>query len=563
MAHVPDAPCISVLMPAYNAERHVLQSVQSVLAQTFEDFELLVVDDGSTDRTAEILASIQDRRLRVLRNEPNCGIVGTLNRAMAQARGRYIARIDSDDFCLPTRFAKQARFLDEHPEILLVGTGTFILEHGQMRHDRYRTEADPALVRWRCLVSNPVGHPTMMFRASAVAALGTYLREEFKYAEDFDFTHRLLRLGDVAVLPENLTIYRLHGLNLTRTRRDEMVAKAGAVLARAYAALLGEDCAAEAALAAEHLMAGTPVRSLAVLERLGTLLDRLVTAFLNTQALTEHQRAQVAAHAGALWWGAVQASLRAGVLRPAALGHSRFRLHRESRPPLHRLARSLASGLVRDRLPGLRPGAAIGGDSDPPRLFAVVGAGADESWLDRVQPIFDRFGLRPIYRLDDAAALRAGRYARLHAVLGRHGCAVGLDAHPPGDLVAGVQEILGVSPVTLGPGLGESGSGMVNLGTMDEAVTLVPGDAVPEQVRHISAMAKGGRRVFVLRCTGPGEATLQGIDAVCHFFFEEMGGMPGNPADLVPQPMRERLWPWPDRSNAPALSGAALMPGNH
>src|SRR5258708_3960241 len=104
-------PRISVLMPAYNAERFIRGSVNSVLAQTFKDFELIVVEDGSQDRTSSILATIRDDRLRVIHNERNLGIVESLNRAMATARGAYIARADADDFCLPTRFEKQYKFL--------------------------------------------------------------------------------------------------------------------------------------------------------------------------------------------------------------------------------------------------------------------------------------------------------------------------------------------------------------------------------------------------------------------------------------------------------------------
>ncbi len=325
MSSVSAAACISVLMPAYNAERYILSSILSVLAQTFEDFELLVVDDCSTDGTADILASIRDPRLRVLRNHANLGIVGTLNHAMAEARGHYIARIDADDYCVPTRFAKQKRYLDQHPDVLLVGTETFILESGRIRRDRRRADPDPDVLRWQCLVSNPVGHPTMMFRADAVTALGTYLREEFRYAEDFDFSHRLLQRGDLAVLPENLVIYRLHQQNLTRTGRAEMIAKAGAVLARVYSALLGEDCASQAAMVAEYVMGGEPVRSLAVLGQIGSVLDRLVMAFLAANELDEERAARVIAHAGDVWWATVQASFRAGVVIPAALGHGRFR----------------------------------------------------------------------------------------------------------------------------------------------------------------------------------------------------------------------------------------------
>ena len=582
---------ISVLMPAYNAERYVLQSVQSVLGQTYEDFELLVVDDCSTDRTPVILASIQDRRLRVLRNERNLGIVGSLNRAMEHARGGYIARIDADDYCLPTRFAKQVQYLDAHPNVVLLGTETFILEDGKVRRERQRGDADPAVVRWRSLVSNPIGHPTMMFRADAAASLGTYLREEFKYAEDFDFSHRLLRVGDLAVLPENLVIYRHHRNNLTRTRRAEMVAKAAAVLAGAYAALLGQESAAEASLVAEHLMAGEPVRSVAALERLGALLDRLVTAFLAANALSEDRVARVIAHASDVWWAAVQASLRAGGRVPAALGHGRFRWSRASRPPLHRIARSAASGLVRGNLAALRrqrgpvragepraPSvAAAEGDrsEDPPRLYAVVGTAAGWSGAhtvrDQAQAIFDRFGLRPVHLLNDASPTEDD--GALRGFLERHACAIGVrvptepDKRALNALVGAIREQYHLAPLLLTDG-GRSlerhdadaldGLGfVVDLGDpaapgparsgLASVATLSPERATSAaMIRYVRAMARRGHRAFALHCGSPAlaadqEAILQRTGAVCRFFFEEFGGLPGNPADLVPQRLRERV----------------------
>src|SRR5712664_3536185 len=118
---------LSVLMPAYNAERFIESTVKSVLGQTFENFEFLVVDDCSIDSTAQILSNIKDPRVRVLRNEKNLGIVGSLNRAALEARGHYIARIDADDLCFPTRFAKQIHFLDRNPDIRLLGTAVFNL----------------------------------------------------------------------------------------------------------------------------------------------------------------------------------------------------------------------------------------------------------------------------------------------------------------------------------------------------------------------------------------------------------------------------------------------------
>ncbi len=605
MSSVSAAACISVLMPAYNAERYILPSILSVLAQTFEEFELLVVDDCSTDRTADILASIRDSRLRVLRNEANLGIVGTLNRAMAEARGRYIARIDADDYCLPTRFAKQKRYLDQHPGVLLVGTETFILEGGQIRHDHRRADADPAVLRWQCLVSNPVGHPTMMFRADAVTALGTYLREEFRYAEDFDLTHRFLRRGDVAVLPENLVIYRLHQQNLTRTGRAKMIAKAAAVLARAYSALLGGDCVPEAAMVARYVMGGEPVRSVAVLEQIGALLDRLVAAFLANSELDEERTARVIAHAGDVWWTTVQASLRAGVLVPAVLGHGRFRWSRARRPPLHRIARSAASGLVRSNLPALqRHRTAIGNilgiatsraedetdhGGEPPRLYAIVDAGSGASGgidslaaHDGAQRVFDRFGLRPVHLLTGTAA-PAGGYERLRTLLERHACAVGVRLADGQDeptlraLVSEIQEDLRVTLPFFESGQTEiglrvremlAGLGLaVDLGTLSNAVTLTPGSVTAEdQIRIVRTMIGRGSRTFTLRygnlSSVSDAAFVQRIELVCRFFFEEIGALPGNPADLMPLPIRERVWPRTDWAEVTAPRGAVAVPSH-
>ena len=592
MFDAPGAARVSVLMPAYNAERYLLQSVQSVLGQTFEDFELLVVDDCSTDRTPDILASIQDRRLRVIRNERNLGIVGALNRAMEHAQGGYIARIDADDFCLPTRFAKQIAYLDAHPDIVLLGTETFILEDGRVRHERQRGDADPLVVRWRSLVSNPIGHPTMMFRAEAVTRLGTYLREDYKYAEDFDFSHRLLGVGDLAVLPENLIVYRQHRNNLTRTRRDEMIAKAAAVLTRAYEALLGEESAADAHLVALHLMAGEPIRSLAAFERLGDLLDRLVSAFLAAHAPGEDRSARVIAHAGSLWWTAVQASLRAGLVVPATLGHDRFRWNRETRPALSRLARSAASGLVHGGLAKLRRRAATafpasptpGADArreDPPSLYAVLEYPAGtvtRAALDRAQAIFDAFGLRPIY-LVDGTALGEGTDA-LRRLLDRHACALGVRrADEPATqalraLVDATGRTFHVTPLLLKEGTGETAAQLdgtafvVDLGNpaSTRAAGAGPVALLPENItskdliRVVRTAARRGCRTFTLRCSlASGSMVPQRIEAVCRFFFEASGGLPGNPADLVPQGRRQHLWPASERAGRLTVPDGAQL----
>ncbi|MGH7104842.1 MAG: glycosyltransferase family 2 protein [Acetobacteraceae bacterium] len=148
---------VSVLMPAFNASRFIRQSVASVLGQTFEDFELLVIDDGSTGDTVAILEQMRDPRLRVLPNPGNLGIVASLNRGIGNVRGRYVARLDSDDICRPTRFARQVEFLERNPGVLLVGARMNDLEHGYVRPPKTPAEPDPQVLRWLFHLGNPVG----------------------------------------------------------------------------------------------------------------------------------------------------------------------------------------------------------------------------------------------------------------------------------------------------------------------------------------------------------------------------------------------------------------------
>ena len=466
MPQRPGSPAISVLMPAHNAERYVRQSIQSVLAQSFEDFELLVVDDGSTDRTAAILDSIHDRRLRVLTNPVNLGIVGSLNRAMAAARGRIIARIDGDDFCQPTRFTRQHSFLEANPRTLIVGSEMSVLEGGRIRFSRQLADPDPQILRWMLHVSNPIGHSSMMFRAEAVDRLGVYLREEFKYAEDFDFSHRVLRHGDISVVPEYLVIYRVHDQNVTRTRRAEMTARTAGVLSGVYGALLGGERDAEAALMARHLIAGAALPDGAAARQLGGFLSDLVDGFCAAHALDAARRDTVRRHAGRLWWGTLRASLRAGHLGIPLRDHGAYRWAAESRPSAYQLTRPLLSGLAQARhrmMPAARrlsfavprptmrvydtdfQGIASCSD-DPPCLYVVVDTEAEFDWgkdfdrsLTRVsamaqqfraQDIFDGYGVRPIYIMDYPVAAQPEGYEPLRAIFRRHACAIGAHLHP-------------------------------------------------------------------------------------------------------------------------------------
>ena len=462
---------VSVLMPAYNAERYLRPSITSVLDQTFENFELLVVNDASTDGTAALLASIRDPRLRVLCNSSNLGIVGSLNRALGEACGQYIARTDADDICYPARFAQQVAFLDNNPDVGLVGTRMANLEHGQVRPSRRMQEPDPAVLRWLLHISNPVGHPSMMFRAAVARKLDVYLRQEFLYAEDFDFSHQMLRHGTVAVMAETLMLYRLHDQNASRVRRQEMISRAAAVLGAVYENLLGRPATPDAITIATHLFAGMPIANGAALRVLGATLDTLLDAFLNRYPLDAAQRARCELHTAKIWWRTVEASIRSGAVLNAVTQWSCFSRADLARPALHQLGNSVLRGVlpgkkaIRQQLARLQSarhhsstetksfdvnGALFTSvplqPDDLPSLTIVVDTEAEFDWTkpfdrslttvhamaaqEQAQAIFDGFGLRPIYVVDYAVATQPEGYEPLRRILARHGCAIGAHLHP-------------------------------------------------------------------------------------------------------------------------------------
>ena len=178
--HVPGRPRVTVLMAAYNGAKLIGESLDSLLAQGFADFEVVVVDDASTDATADVVGAYADPRIRLLRNPENLGVVGTRNRAYAAARGEYIAILDQDDLSRPGRLAAQVAHLDSHPASALVATDIDIIEEGRLRDSGRGSHVDtnPAVLRWMLHIGNPLVHSSVMFRAAAARRLGVYLRQD-------------------------------------------------------------------------------------------------------------------------------------------------------------------------------------------------------------------------------------------------------------------------------------------------------------------------------------------------------------------------------------------------
>lgn len=202
-------PRVSVLVPVFNAERYLRESLDSVFSQTFQDFELVAIDDGSTDGSRDVLASYRDPRLVVVHNDLNLGVALTLNRGLMLARGAYVARLDADDIAMPERLARQVAFLDNHPDVALVGS---FAEAIDPEGTPFRTLTVPLgfdEIIARIFSVNLFIHPSVLFRKSVVQDLGGF-RQGALHAEDYDLWLRIIEHHEVANIPEALVRYRIH-----------------------------------------------------------------------------------------------------------------------------------------------------------------------------------------------------------------------------------------------------------------------------------------------------------------------------------------------------------------
>ena len=216
------SPTASVLMPIYNAERYVAGAISSILAQTFRDFEFIIVDDGSTDQSLEIVRRFarSDSRIRVL-SRPNTGIVGALNDGLSLARGELIARMDADDVAYPQRLQRQVAYLSDHPECVAVGALVRCIDSdGQPANIYFNLPLDHAGIDSGWLmrgIGGAISHPTALLRMTALERIGGY--RDVLAAEDADLFIRLAEVGRLANVPEILLDYRVHAESITHKMR--------------------------------------------------------------------------------------------------------------------------------------------------------------------------------------------------------------------------------------------------------------------------------------------------------------------------------------------------------
>lgn len=308
-------PAVSVIMAAYNGAALIEATLASLSRQTFADFEVLVVDDCSTDATREVVTRFPDPRIRLIALEENGGPVRARNRAVAEARGRYLAALDQDDLSHPERFARQVTFLDATPHVALVGTAARMLVGSRLeRPPHHPPETTPAALRWLIKIGNPLVWSSVMVRTETARALDPFTRPDRLYAEDFDLYHRIAQHGLIARLDAPLLIYRSHAGGASQHFTDRMEQSARAVLIDAHCAALGQDAEIAADLIVRHVMGARAVPDVATLVTLHDIIARLMAHHRETQPCRGADEAVVARQTARRWARIVRDAKRAGTV---------------------------------------------------------------------------------------------------------------------------------------------------------------------------------------------------------------------------------------------------------
>lgn len=199
-------PLISVILPVYNGEKFLRKAIDSILKQTYKNFELIIINDGSTDKSAAIIESISDSRIKVINNRNNLRLPRSLNIGISLAKGEYIARMDADDICLPERLEKQFNFLETNKDVGVCGTNISIIDENEtILTDRVWGDNNPP-IEWSLLWENPIAHSTVMIRTNIIKRDELFYREI--YSEDSDLWCRLALKTRIKRINDVLLLYR-------------------------------------------------------------------------------------------------------------------------------------------------------------------------------------------------------------------------------------------------------------------------------------------------------------------------------------------------------------------
>lgn len=195
-------------MPVYNAELYLSEAIESVLSQDLKEFEFIIINDGSTDKSEDIILQYKDSRIKYIRNEKNLGLIKTLNKGIDLCCGKYIVRMDADDISLPGRFSRQLNFMEEHPEVGVAGTAYYLFNGNSSKLARVYTEH--GILTSLLLFNSSLCHPSVIIRKSMITENKLYYNENCRHIEDYDLWIRFAKVSHIANINEGLLKYRYH-----------------------------------------------------------------------------------------------------------------------------------------------------------------------------------------------------------------------------------------------------------------------------------------------------------------------------------------------------------------
>lgn len=218
-----ELPLISVIMPCYNREKYVVEAIESILNQTYSNFEFIIIDDCSTDNTFEVVKEYakKDNRIIALRNDKNYSIVHSLNKGIKLARGKYIARMDDDDISLPKRFEKQVEFLENNEDVIVLGTFIKVFTDDMKEYYSWITETNPEVIKILINFFNPICHPSVMIRKSFLEEKKLTYAKEYEFAEEYYLWNQIIQNGGKIVnLSDILLKFRTHHKRISENKNS-------------------------------------------------------------------------------------------------------------------------------------------------------------------------------------------------------------------------------------------------------------------------------------------------------------------------------------------------------
>lgn len=295
---MPKPTPITVLFPVYNASAYLKEAIDSILDQTFRDFQLLAINDGSTDDSVAIIESYQDDRIKLVHNEQNLGLIATLNKGIDMIESPYIVRADADDICLPERLEKQFKFMEANPEIGISGTWHEMLGHpsGRKRGTKYST--DDEMIRIRHMYQVHLTHGTSIIRKKVLDEFNLRFDPDFKHAEDYDLFVRMSKHCKMANIPEVLYLVRYHEGSVSRKFNDVQKANSVRVSRRQFKEM-GIELSDEEIALYKHMAHGDFELSRETMENVRELFGRVIAA---NQLSAYVPREQYQKHLAAIWF---------------------------------------------------------------------------------------------------------------------------------------------------------------------------------------------------------------------------------------------------------------------